>query len=123
MTLSADQLVAEARSRIVEIAPHAAAGETACVLIDVREPAEFVSGHLPGAVNIPRGVLEFQVGSHSSLEDPQQPVVVYCRSGGRAALAALALCDLGFGNVRSIAGGIMGWADADLPVHVPEPAQ
>lgn len=123
MTLSTDQLVAEARQRIVEIAPHAAAGETGCVLIDVREPAEFVSGHLPGAVNIPRGVLEFQVGSHPSLADPLQPVVVYCRSGGRAALAALTLGELGFGNVRSIAGGIMGWAEADLPVHVPEPAR
>ena len=91
-------------------------------LVEVLPAPTFQKEHLPGAVNIPRGVLEFQVGSHPSLEDPQRPVVVYCRSGGRAALAALTLGELGFGNVRSIAGGIMGWAEADLPVHVPEPA-
>jgi len=121
MALTANQLVEHARGRIVEIAPHAFAAEDAgAVLIDVREPAEFATGHLPGAVNIPRGVLEFQVGSHPALAGPPRPIVLYCRSGGRAALAALSLSMLGFDGVRSLTGGIMGWTEADLPVVVPE---
>ena len=73
-------------------------------VIDVREPAEFAEGHLPGSFNIPRGVLEFQVDGHPAVAgkaDPQQahrrvPVILYCRTGGRSALAAEALKRLGF---------------------------
>lgn len=120
MPLSANQLVEHARDRIVEVAPQAFAAEDArVVLIDVREPAEFAAGHLPGAINIPRGVLEFQVESHPALAGPPRPVVLYCRSGARAALAALTLSVLGFDEVRSLAGGIMGWTAADLPIVVP----
>lgn len=126
MSLTARDLVAEARRRIIEIEPaefaRAAAGEQ--TVIDVREPAEFATGHLPGAINIPRGVLEFEIEAHpaigcvtdTALADRQRPVVVYCRSGGRAALAAQSLLQLGFTDVRSIAGGIMGWTAAGLPV-------
>ena len=117
MPLTASQLAERARGRIVEIAPRAFAAEDAgAVLIDVREPAEFATGHLPGAINIPRGVLEFQVESHPALVGGPRPVVLYCRSGGRAALAALSLSMLGFDEVRSLAGGIMGWTEAGLPI-------
>ena len=121
MPLTASQLVDHARDRIVEIAPHAFAAESpGIVLIDVREPAEFAAGHLPGAINIPRGVLEFQVDSHPALAGPPRPIVLYCRSGGRAALAALSLSMLGFDQVRSLTGGMMSWAEADFPIVVPE---
>ena len=125
MTLTAAELVAEARQQIREIAPQAFAAQSeGCVLIDVREPAEFETGHLAGAVNIPRGVLEFQVDAHpavANVSDPalshkERPVVVYCRTGGRAALAALSLQRMGFRDVRSIAGGITEGAGAGLPV-------
>ena len=123
--LTASDLVAEARQRIQEVAPaafHANAGDA--VLIDVREPAEFDTGHLPGAINIPRGVLEFQVDAHPAVAnatDPalahrERPLVLYCRTGGRAALAADSLQKLGFADVRSIAGGIEAWREAGLPV-------
>lgn len=123
--LTASDLVAEARQRIQEVAPaafHANAGDA--VLIDVREPAEFDTGHLPGAINIPRGVLEFQVDAHPAVAnatDPalahrERPLVLYCRTGGRAALAADNLQKLGFADVRSIAGGIEAWREAGLPV-------
>ena len=119
MAMTASQLVDHARARITEIAPHAFAAEIGgSVLIDVREPAEFDAGHLPGAINIPRGLLEFQVESHPAVTGPSCPIVVYCRSGGRAALAALSLSVLGFDEVRSLTGGIMGWTDATLPVVV-----
>lgn len=121
MPLTVGQLVDHARDRIVEIAPHIFVAEDAgAVLIDVREPVEFATGHLPGAINIPRGVLEFQIESHPALVGPPRPIVLYCHSGGRAALAALSLSTLGFDEVRSLTGGIMGWAKADLPIVVPE---
>lgn len=125
MPATASSLVAEARRRITEIAPAELAGAPAhTVLIDVREPAEFATGHLPDAINVPRGVLEFEIEAHPAvgcatepgLADRQRPIVVYCRSGGRAALAAASLQQLGFADVRSIAGGIMGWSAAGLPV-------
>lgn len=124
MHRSANDLVAAARARIREVAPADYAAAPAPVLIDVREPAEFETGHLPGAINIPRGMLEFQVDAHpavANVTDPalahrERPVVVYCRTGGRAALAAVALQSLGFSDVRSIAGGITGWTEAGLPV-------
>lgn len=128
MSLTAADLVAEARSRIAEISPQVAAALLASpgehVLIDVREPAEFETGHIAGAINIPRGVLEFQVEAHPAVAcvtDPalslrERPLLLACRSGGRAALAAEALGRMGFSQVRSIAGGVMGWAEAGLPL-------
>ena len=125
MAKTAADLVAAARSRIRELPPTQAQTELGrCVLIDVREPAEFATGHVKGAANIPRGVLEFQVDAHpavANVVDPalshkDQPVLVYCRTGGRAALAACALQELGFSDVRSIEGGITAWIDAGLPL-------
>ena len=121
MVFTASELVDHARARIVEIAPHAFANENAgVVVIDVREPSEFATGHLPGAINIPRGVLEFQVESHPALVAPPRPLVLYCLTGGRSALAALSLSMLGFNEVRSLSGGIIGWTEADLPIVLPE---
>lgn len=125
MSLTAADLVADARRQIREISPSQFASDTkGAVLIDVREPAEFDTGHIASAVNIPRGVLEFQVDAHpavANVSDPAlshktQPIVVYCRTGGRSALAALNLQRMGFTDVRSIAGGITDWANAGLPV-------
>lgn len=123
MTMTAADLVADARRQIREIGPGQLASQASdCILIDVREPAEFDTGHIAGAINIPRGVLEFQVDAHpavANVRDPalshkEQPVVVYCRTGGRSALAALNLQRMGFSDVRSIAGGVTDWAAAGL---------
>lgn len=124
MNKTAADLVAEARSQIREIAPIDYRKNGGCVLIDVREPAEFATDRIDGAINIPRGVLEFQVDADpavANVSDPalshkDQAIVVYCRTGGRAALAAQSLQRLGFRDVCSIAGGITGWTDAGLPV-------
>jgi rhodanese-related sulfurtransferase len=125
MNMTATELVAEARRTIRELAPSDL--DQCCVLIDVREPDEYEAGRIPSAINLPRGVLEFQIDDHPALADStapalahrQRPIVVYCRTGGRAALAAQALQRLGFHDVRSIAGGIVAWADAGLPVVAP----
>lgn len=125
MHMTADQLVAEAREKIREVAPQEfAANRNTTVLIDVREPAEFHSGHIAEAINIPRGVLEFQVDAHpavANVPDPALsskscPIVLYCRTGGRAALSTLSLQQMGFTDVRSISGGITDWTGAGLPV-------
>lgn len=121
MPLTVKDLVAQAKSRITEIdAEHLLALQSGGTpVIDVREPAEYAAGHVPGAVSIPRGVLEFEVDGHPAVNchsDPalghrEQPVVLYCRSGGRSALAAEALKRLGFAEPLSLAGGFMGWTD------------
>jgi rhodanese-related sulfurtransferase len=125
MSMSVADLVTHARSRIRETtAQEFRAQPPVGVLIDVREPAEFEAGHLAGAINIPRGLLEFQVDGHPAVASAgnaasphkSQPVVVYCRTGGRSALAALSLQQMGFTDVCSIAGGIAEWTAAGLPV-------
>ena len=126
-SITASDLVAKARAKIREVAPGAFhAAVTDAVVIDVREPSEFETGHIPGAINIPRGVLEFQVDAHpavANVSDPalshkERPIVVVCRTGGRAALSAVNLQRLGFGDVRSIAGGVLAWGEAGLPLVV-----
>ena len=127
MPLTAKDLVAQARSQITEIDAERllALQSGGTPIIDVREPAEYAAGHVPGAVNIPRGVLEFEVDGHPAVNchsDPalahrEQPVVLYCRSGGRSALAAEALKRLGFAEPLSLTGGYMAWTDAQHAVE------
>lgn len=122
MSQSIERLLAEAKSRIREIdaAELRALKDRGVPVVDVREPGEFSAGHLPGATNIPRGVLEFEVDGHPAVNgtrDPalahrDQPIILYCRSGGRSALAAEALLRLGFREPLSLAGGFMAWSAA-----------
>ncbi|MCG6118628.1 MAG: sulfurtransferase [Aquimonas sp.] len=126
MSKSPSELVAEARARIEEVSVEALAAEApgSYVLIDVREPPEVATAHIPGAIPIPRGVLEFQVEANPAIAcvtEPalavrEQPIVLYCRTGGRSALAADSLQQLGFTRVRSLAGGITAWTEAGKPV-------
>lgn len=111
------QLVAEAKSQILHVSVPVAkdlfdTGDY--VFVDVREPNETKMGFIPNAFLIPRGLLEFRIGS--SVEDKSAKVVVYCKSGGRSALAALALKTLGYTNVISMDGGFSGWDEAGYPV-------
>ena len=124
---SVSDLVAEARRQIREVDPRTFAQAPGdAIVIDVREPAEFETGHIPGSINIPRGVLEFQVDAHPAVahvSDPalshkERALVLVCRTGGRAALSALNLQRLGFADVRSIAGGVVAWGEAGLPLVV-----
>ena len=98
-------------------------------VIDVRAPSEFAEDHLPGAINLPRGVLEFQIHAHpamacttsEALAVADRELVLYCLTGGRSALAADSLQALGFTRVRSLAGGLTAWRNAGHPL-TPEPA-
>jgi len=110
-------LVEQAKKEITEIPPEAAHEhhEQGHVIIDVREPHEYEEGHVPGALNIPRGVLEIKVPGHDAIGGTDTPICVYCGSGGRAALSAQRLQELGYTSVTSIEGGIKGWTAAGLP--------
>lgn len=113
MPMTAMDLVAEAKQKITEVSVEVTHDKlNICPVLDVREPAEFAAGHLPGAINIPRGVLEFKIGADPALHDKQaEEVIVYCQTGGRSALATEALHKLGYDNAVSMAGGFKEWSE------------
>ncbi len=119
---TAHDLVAAAKTRVQEISVASAdqAIRDADVLVDVRETDEFAAGHLPGAVHISRGMLEFKFSGTPALQPRDIKIVLYCKTSGRAALGAVALHDMGYLNVQSIAGGFDAWAAAGKPVAKPE---
>jgi rhodanese-related sulfurtransferase len=121
MAKSAAEMVGEAMAQIDVVSPRDAAAERErgdVVFLDVREPVEW-EHHIPGAVQIPRGLLEFAADPasprHHEALRPDARVVVYCRSGVRAALAALTLTTMGYENVVNLEGGITAWQAAGLP--------
>lgn len=79
------------------------------LFLDVREPPEWKDGTVPDALCIPRGVLEWRSAEEDPLKNKSVALVVYCKSGGRSALAAQTLQELGFDNVKSLAGGYEAW--------------
>lgn len=89
------------------------------LLIDVREPDEYRQGHIAGAVNIPRGMLEFRISNEPGLQDVARPVIVYCKTSGRAALSTVALQGMGFQDVVSLTGGFDAWLAEARPVAKP----
>lgn len=85
------------------------------LVLDVRTPEEYASGHLPGARNVPIDQLPARTGELTAYRD--QPLVVYCERGPRAAKAALELAAAGFTSVRSLAGHMSAWREAGLPTE------
>lgn len=122
---TAHDLVAQAKSAITEVdlinAPKAI--QEADVVLDVREAEEFSNGHIPGAIHISRGLLEFKLSSDSSLNDRDLKIILYCKTSGRAALAAKSLHDMGYIHVQSIAGGFDAWVAQGNPIAKPDDIQ
>ncbi|CAK6696918.1 MULTISPECIES: rhodanese-like domain-containing protein [unclassified Synechococcus] len=121
MSITAHELVEQARARIEAVTPQQAFEELStgkAVALDIREPSEWEE-HIDGAVQVPRGLLEFAAdptsARHHDALDPSARVIVYCRSGTRAALAALTLQTLGFTHVANLEGGFVAWKEAGLP--------
>ncbi len=126
MPQSLKDLVADAKTRIREVsateAAEAAKQNPRTLILDVREPAEWSEGHIPGALLVPRGMLEAKAdleyaNREPRLADRNQSIVVHCATGGRSALAADVLQTMGFTNVRSMAGGIAAWKEKGLPIE------
>jgi rhodanese-related sulfurtransferase len=118
---TAHDLVAAAKARIQEVAIAEAeqAIREADVLLDVREADEYAAGHLGGAIHASRGLLEFKLSSSPELSSRDLRIVLYCKTSGRAALAACALHDMGYLQVKSISGGFDAWVAAGKPIVKP----
>lgn len=120
---TAHELVAIAKASINEVAlvdaTHAI--QDADLLLDVREADEYTSGHIPGAIHIPRGLLEFKLSNDPNLSSRGLKIVLYCKNSGRAALASKSLHEMGYVHIQSIAGGFDAWAQAGNPIAKPEP--
>ena len=119
MPISIMDKVKAAKALVPDISPAEAMdllGHANAVFVDVRDGAEIAaSGKVPGALAISRGMLEFRADtglpSHHDALSPGKTVVLYCASGGRAALSGVALQELGYKDVRNL-GGFQGWVDA-----------
>jgi rhodanese-related sulfurtransferase len=111
---------AKAHTQEVPVAEAEAAIRDADALIDVREESEFAAGHIPGAIHASRGMLEFKLAGNPALQARDIKVVLYCKTSGRAALAAASMREMGYLNVKSIAGGFDAWVAAGKPVAKPE---
>lgn len=112
-------MLAEAEVAVPRISPEEAkslVGRADVLFLDVREPPEVAaSGKVPGALAIPRGLVEFRADPASAMHDKafdrNKTVIAYCASGGRSALVGKTLKDMGYANVRNL-GGFKGWVDA-----------
>lgn len=121
---SAKQLVAEANSAVESLSPENAAqlvGDPTVLFVDVREPPEVQNaGLVDGAINVPRGLLEFQVDpdspTHKAELSEGRRLVLYCGSGARSALAAKTLQDMGVKNVVHVPGGFSALKAAGAPI-------
>ena len=111
---SASQLIQEAKSKVrcIDLAQAKelikAGGLT---LLDVREKLENDAGHIEGSHHISRGVLEMKIENNPAFKDRDAAIIVYCKSGGRSALAAATLQDMGFSNLYSLEGGFDAWSE------------
>jgi rhodanese-related sulfurtransferase len=118
----AKDLVAEANN-VVDVlsVDQAQALRGTALFVDVREPAEWEQGHVPGALHVPRGLLEFAADPSVPTHKPEfhqgRPIVIYCASGGRSALAARTLKDMGFKDVVHMTGGFTAWKTSGAEVE------
>jgi rhodanese-related sulfurtransferase len=111
-------MVAAAKAEITEITVADAKGlldQGGYLFIDVREPNETAMGTIPGAVAIPRGLLEFRIAGEAP--DKNGKIVVYCKSGGRSALATQTLGKMGYTAAVSMNGGWGAWEEAGYPIE------
>lgn len=124
MARTPKDLIAEAKENIEEV-DAAEAGKRlqgGAIAVDVREGEELANGRLPGAVHVPRGMLEFTIGKKPGMENPDAELIIYCAGGSRSALAAQTLHQLGYTGAVSLAGGFKGWVEAGQPVELDEAA-
>jgi sulfur-carrier protein adenylyltransferase/sulfurtransferase len=117
---SGAEVLRQIKSRIDEVDPAAVREQVGngAVIVDVREPEEWGSGHIPGAIHVPKSYLESRI--EGAVPDHDQHVVLYCASGNRSAWAARTLIeDLGYGHVESMTGGFTLWKDRGYEVETP----
>jgi len=123
---TAAQMVADARSRVESLTPEQVADELqgGALLVDLRESEErSASGAIEGAVHAPRGMLEFWADPtspyHRAEFDPSRRIILHCASGGRSALAADLLKQMGYRDVAHLEGGIKAWQESGRDTQAP----
>jgi rhodanese-related sulfurtransferase len=122
---TAAAMVAEAKTRVENLAPAKVADEVGSgdvLLVDIREAEERVqTGVIRGALHAPRGMLEFYADPsspyHRAEFQPGRRIILHCASGGRSALAADTLAGLGYEDVAHLDGGLKAWKEQGLPVQ------
>ena len=122
---TAAQMVAAAKASIENLDVDQVVSELEdgkAVIVDIRESEERLqNGFMPGAVHLPRGMLEFYADPtspyHRQEIAPDKRVILHCASGGRSALAVRTLMELGYTNVAHLEGGFNAWAAAGQPVE------
>ena len=119
MAKGAMDLVAEAKKNVENLTPEQVAAELEsgdAVLVDIREPQEREAALIPGSIHVPRGTLEFAADPstpyHRDELQPDRRVILHCAAGGRSALAASTLKQMGYTNVAHLDGGIKAWQEA-----------
>ena len=125
MGKTAAEMVSGAKARIDNLTVDQVATEMDqgdAIIVDLRETEELATqGKIPGSVHVPRGMLEFRADPTSSYHqaplDPSRRVILHCAAGGRSALAAATLQDMGYGNVAHLEGGFTAWKDAGRPIE------
>jgi len=115
MALTVKDMLEAARAAVptVNTAEAQALIDKGALVVDIRDSSEIAaSGKVPGAIAVGRGLLEFKADptapTHDAQFRPDRPVILYCASGGRAALAGKTLKDMGYTDVRSL-GGLKDW--------------
>ncbi|MCO5218607.1 MAG: rhodanese-like domain-containing protein [Thermomicrobiales bacterium] len=127
MKVTSSLLAAQAMARITNLSPDdvvAALQNERFVVVDIREKDEVAAtGTIPGAVHVPRGLLEFTVDPGSPIFNttltPETPVILLCETGHRSALATETLTSLGFQQVAHLSGGFRAWVRQGMPVSYP----
>lgn len=116
---ASQQRLEELREAVGEVTAEEAFArqQRGAVLVDVRESEEVAAGSPPRALRIVRGFLELRI--EDAVPDPDQPVLVMCGGGSRSLFAGRDLRELGYRDVRSVAGGFTAWKNAGLPVELP----
>ena len=99
---------------LAELAARVGGNSRDMVVLDVREKDAFDSGHVPGAVHLPRGQLELRV--NAELTDPTAKILTCCEFGKISTLAAATLRELGYLRATALEGGLKGWREAGYPV-------
>jgi rhodanese-related sulfurtransferase len=112
------QIVNDAKSRVREVSVDDVKAKLdrgeKFLLVDVREESEYAKDHLPGAIQLGKGIIERDIESRAP--DPATPMILYCGGGFRSALAADSLQKMGYTNVLSMDGGHRGWKERGLPL-------
>jgi len=115
--MTAKEMVTTAKQNITEVSvsdAKALLDKGGYIFLDVRTSKEFKMGHIPGAMHLARGLLEFKIAK--AVPDKNANIIVYCKSGGRGSLATYTLGQMGY-NVKNMDGGWKAWEKAGYPIE------